>query len=173
MSQASISRIGNTEFTDIQGTAYKRRVGTTQWVRVSSPPPSETNPLLLMLVRQRQSPGEPLHWSLFLASEGQRGDVFQVKGDAIAMNYVHTANDNLLSSESFEDSYIISRPNQQQSTRIRYWATHEHPPSAPNQAAVQENCQGWTIRVMARLIAENIVASNWGNFARGLQEPLY
>ena len=44
------------------------------------------------IVRQEQTAGEPYHWSLFLAREGQPGVVLQVKGDAVAMQYAHTNN---------------------------------------------------------------------------------
>lgn len=171
MSQVPIKRIGNNEYTTIQGKSYKRRVGATKWVKVESPPPVES-PLLLMLVRQKQADGEPFHWSLFLAREGSRGVAFQVKGDAIAMHYAHATNVDLLGSESFQDSYIMARPNEQQVARIRYWANATPPPSAPNQAAVQENCQGWTIRVIAHLISEQIVGQNWAAAARRLQQPV-
>jgi hypothetical protein len=32
----------------------------------------------------------------------------------------------------------------------------EKPPSAPNRAAVTEHCQGWTVRVVRRLVEEGI-----------------
>ncbi|OAF61255.1 hypothetical protein VC83_02122 [Pseudogymnoascus destructans] len=44
-------------------------------------------PLVLSVVTQRQVPGEPDHWSLFVASEDEAGEVFQVKGDAQQMAY--------------------------------------------------------------------------------------
>lgn len=93
----------------------------------------------LKLVRQEQITGEPYHWSLFLAREGQPGVVFQVKGDAVAMHYAHDNNTNILYSQSYKDSYIIARPTEHQAARVRYWATHEAAPRAPNQAAVSED----------------------------------
>lgn len=95
----------------------------------------------LKLVRQEQTTGEPYHWSLFLAREGQPGLVFQVKGDALAMRHAHTNNTNILNSQSYKDSYIIARPTEHQAARVLYWATNEAAPTAPNQAAIRENCQ--------------------------------
>lgn len=154
------------------GKEYQRRVGTTEWKKADSPPPTETSPMELKLVRQEQSTGEPYHWLLFLARENERGLVFQVKGDAVAMHYVHVNNINVLSSQSYKDSYIIARLTEDQAARVSYWATHEAAPSAPNQAAVTENCQGWTIRVIRRLVAEGIVQQNWVNTAVSLQQPV-
>lgn len=55
------------------------------WVLVkSSTPPrevaSEVQPLQLLLTIQAQAPGEPDHWSLFVAKENQTGSVYEVKG---------------------------------------------------------------------------------------------
>jgi hypothetical protein len=129
--------------------------------------------LELQLVRQEQIIGEPDHWSLFLAHEGQQGVVFQVKGDALDMQYAHANDINILISLSYKDSYIIARPTEQQAARIRYWATHEAAPRAPNQAAITENCQGWTIRVIRRLVAEGIVQQKWVDSAVSLQQPIH
>lgn len=126
----------------------------------------------LKLVREEQIPGEPHHWSLFLAGEGEPGAVFQVRGDAIAMHHEHLYDTDVLSSESYKDSYIIARPTEHQAARVRYWATYEPAPSAPNQAAVRENCQGWTIRVIRRLVTEGVVQQKWVDTAVGLQEPV-
>ena len=104
--------------------------------------------------------------------EGQPGTVFQVKGDSTAMHHVHTEDVNIVSSSSYKDSYIMAQPTEQQAAKIRYWATHETPPSAPNQAAVQENCQGWVIRVINRLVAEGIVQQQWQNFAMSIKQSI-
>ncbi|KAL9110169.1 MAG: hypothetical protein Q9227_005229 [Pyrenula ochraceoflavens] len=175
MAQASISRVGMTEFTQIQGVSHKRRVGTTEWVRVGSPPPPETEHLSLMLVRERQAPDKPFHWSLCLAPEGKEGEKFQVRGDWTAMHYAHESNINIFNSQTFElqDSFIIGRPDQQQCARILHWVNHEPPPSAQTQADAQENCQGWTLRVIARLVAEEVVESRWRDYFYGLLEPLH
>ena len=147
-------------------------MGTKAWGKVDSPPPTGPPAMELHLVRQKQAGGEPYHWSLFLACEGQPGVVFQVKGDAVAMHYAHTNNINIMISQSYKDSYIIARPTEHQAARVRYWATHEAPPRAVNQAAITENCQGWTIRVIRRLVVEGIVQQNWVNTAVSLQQQV-
>ncbi len=173
MSSPQIQTHGNWQYTTFGGKQWKRRLGTTEWKKADSPPPSGPPPMELKLVRQEQVAGEPYHWSLFLAREGQPGAVFQVKGDALTMHFAHANNVNVLSSQSYKDSYIIARPTEQQAARVRYWATHEAPPRAPNQAAVRENCQGWTIRVIRRLVAEGIVQQNWVNTAGSLQQHVH
>lgn len=128
----------------------------------------------LRLIQEEQAPGEPDHWSMFLAQEGQQGAVFQVKGDAIGMHYAHADGVNILDSceYTYKDSYIISEPDEQQMVRISYWVNSEDPPGAPNQAAVHENCQGWVIRVITRLVSEGIVQQRWLDFAVSIKQPV-
>ncbi|KAL8942321.1 MAG: hypothetical protein Q9211_001438 [Gyalolechia sp. 1 TL-2023] len=174
MSSPPIDTVGNLQFTVFGDKRWKRRVGTTEWKILDDLPPTAaiaSSPMELKLVRQEQTAGEPYHWSLFLAPEGKPGDVFQVKGDAVGMHYVHAEFD-ILRSLSYTDSYIIALPTEDQALRVRYWATHEPPPRAPNQAAVTENCQGWTVRVIRRLVEEGIVQQKWLNTAVSLQEPV-
>ena len=88
------------------------------------------------------------------------------------MRHTHANNVNIMGSLSYKDSFIIARPTENQGARVHYWATHEAPPSAPNQAAVTENCQGWTIRVIRRLVGEGIVEQKWVDVAVDLQQPV-
>lgn len=60
--------------------------------------------LYLFLVRQRQSEGEPLHWSLFLGNEDEPGTVLQVKGCVETMRYVPGKAVKIFSSGSFLDA---------------------------------------------------------------------
>lgn len=73
------------------------------------------------------------------------------------MHHIHANNTDVPSSQSYKDSYIIARPTEHQAARVRYWATHEPAPRAPNQAALREDCQGWAIRAIRRLVTEGIV----------------
>lgn len=157
-----------------RGRDHTRRKGESAWVPVatSSSTPTQSATLNLMLVRQRQSPGEPCHWSLYVACEGQIGTVYQVKGDAIGMRYIQASDIDPTTSASYKDSFNIAQLTPEWAQRVAYWANNETPPSAQTQAAVRENCQGWTIRVMERLVQEGIVAQNWLTQARNLQEPL-
>ena len=134
--------------------------------------PSDTAPNLsdLLLVRQLQAREEPLHWSLFICKENTPGSVSQVCGDSVAMVHHHATNISILSSDSYHDSFIIAKINDEQAQRVRHWATVEPPPKAADAASVYENCQGWVIRVIQRLVGEEIVQSSWLEEARRLQE---
>lgn len=167
-----ITRHGNWEYMSLGERQWKRRAGTLHWHTLDVPPSAEALPMELQLVREKQTPGEPNHWQFFLAREGQPGTIFEVRGDATAMYYNHIEDVNALVSDGYRDSYIIAQPTEQQTTRVRYWATHEVPPSAPNQAAVEENCQGWAIRVIGRLVREGIVEQKWQDFAVSIQEAV-
>ncbi|KAI9823855.1 MAG: hypothetical protein M1826_007601 [Phylliscum demangeonii] len=174
MSEGTIQRHGNYEYRDFQGQSWHRRAGTTEWFPLETPPsdPSATAPppTELHLIRKRQSEGEPDHWCLFLAPEGSSGSVYQVTGDAMAMGYGHAHGVNVVLSASLRDSTIIAQPNEQQADRVRYWAEREEPPSAESMKEVKENCQGWAVRVIARLVEEGIVERRWCQYARGLME---
>ena len=98
MANSQIQTNGNWQYMTSGGELWTRRVGTTEWKRADSTPPTGSSPMELQLVRQKQIAGEPFHWSIFLASECQRGVVFQVKGDAIAMHYAHAENIDVLNS---------------------------------------------------------------------------
>lgn len=68
----------------VDGKSWTKAQGG-DWVLVkgSTPPreiASEDKPLKLFLTIQAQVPGEPQHWSLFVAKENERGSVYQVKG---------------------------------------------------------------------------------------------
>ena len=172
MSKISTKRIGGTEFKEIIGRSYKRKVGTTEWIELEKSPSTGPSLLELKLVLEMQSPGEPDHWSLFLSREGAAGTVFQATGDAIAMTYSPVEDTNLLDSPTYKTSYIIAQLDNEQAARVRFRAVNEPPPSAPNQADVRENCQGWAIRVIGRLVGEGIVEEKWVGFARGMQQPV-
>ena len=170
MSQPDIERHGNWEYTTHDGKRWKRRAGTQQWTEMDSLPQEATVSLQLHLIREYQI--GPDHWLLFLGYEGQLGRVYQVKGDAIAMHHQHSASANPLGSDSFKDVYVIANPDSEQSTRIDHWAVSEPPPSAVNQNAVQENCQGWTIRVLRHLVEEGIVGQDRLTYIESLKQPL-
>ena len=118
MSNSQNQTQGNWQY--ITSGQWKRWVGTTEWKRADSLPPTGSSTTELKVVRQEQTTSEPYHWSLFLAREGQPGVVFQVKGDAVAMHHIHANNTDVLSSQSFKDSYIIARPTEHQAARVRY-----------------------------------------------------
>ncbi|OIW25961.1 hypothetical protein CONLIGDRAFT_513369 [Coniochaeta ligniaria NRRL 30616] len=122
---------------------------------------STSRRLQLYVVFQRQSEGEPDHWSLS-ACDGENGDtrgkVWQVKGDATMMHPQHADNVDVLMSNSCRGFVILNRNlTPEQLAIVDKVARSERAPSAPNQRAVRENCQGWTMRVVRRLEAKGVV----------------
>ncbi|KAK2875399.1 hypothetical protein FQN49_001625 [Arthroderma sp. PD_2] len=84
MSDPAVKKIGNFEYMTRDERRY-RRVGTIDWIPIEAALSEHTGPpLLLSLVRLTQIEGEPDHWALTAAREGQAGAVYQVTGDAIA-----------------------------------------------------------------------------------------
>jgi hypothetical protein len=137
---------------------------------MESPPPASSQ-LTLSLVLETQSFGEPDHWSLFVASEGRSGQVYQVKGDAEFMEYEHAEGVDILTSESLKTAYTLCNLTQDQAERVAYYANTEPPPSAPDRASVRENCQGWTVRVLEKLAEEGIVTEDWLERVKDMVEP--
>lgn len=169
----SATRIhGNWEYANIDGVEKKRRVGTTKWELTDVSLPDEILHLELYIVRQVQADGEPYHWSLFVANEGKAGAQYQVKGDTTMMHYMHAKPVNMFLSESFFDSFTMARLTEAQAARVHHWATQETPPSAPNLAAVTENCQGWVVRVVKRLVEEGIVEPKWVLESEKMKQPV-
>ena len=68
------------------------------------------------------------------------------------MHHAHADGNNVLISDSYKDSSIIARSIEERVARVHYWATYEPRPSAPNRAAVRENCKGWTRRVIGNAV---------------------
>ena len=56
--------------------------------------------------------------------------------------------------------------------RVRFWAYHETSPMAKNQKEVKENCQGWCVRVVERLVHEGYVESKWLESMRGMMQAV-
>ena len=99
MSEYEITTRGNWQYATLGRTSYRRRRGTEAWTPVEQAP-SEPE-LVLSLVLQNQGPGEPDHWSLFVAPEGGIGQVYQVKGDAELMQHTHLEGTNVLKLRFF------------------------------------------------------------------------
>ncbi|KAF2012946.1 hypothetical protein BU24DRAFT_425543 [Aaosphaeria arxii CBS 175.79] len=127
----------------------------------------------LHLVLQRQSEGEPDHWSLFVACEGQKGERFQVTGDAENMYYVHDLDMNILEDEAYKTSFVLAKDlDAEAEVCIKRIAEAETPPSAPNRAAVRENCQGWAYRVVCKLVEEGVVLGEKLPGVKAMIEPI-
>jgi hypothetical protein len=124
-------------------------------------------------VHQRQGAGEPRHWSLSVAHENWPGFIYQVKGYAEFMTYLPS--DRLIDitkSGTFLTSYQLAVLTEHQATLVKQVADNEPPPRAPNRQSVQKNCQGWTVRVIAKLVERGIVPAAKLNMARSMMEPV-
>ncbi|QKX59034.1 uncharacterized protein TRUGW13939_06163 [Talaromyces rugulosus] len=170
-----ISTTGTTERCEFNGRHFKRRRGTQKWIvfeaEKEKPQGPTSDPYYVYLV-QEQNPG-PLHWSLFITKENKIGLVYQVTGDAEFMTYQpSTCEINLFDSESFLNAYELAVLNEQQAAVVRQVAENEPPPRAPNRQSVLENCQGWTVRVIAKLVERGIVPTSKLELARSMVEPL-
>ncbi|KAI0971531.1 hypothetical protein F4678DRAFT_461481 [Xylaria arbuscula] len=173
-------RVMNREYcTASDGTEWVRRIRrdgtTTEWEQYvpDTPYVAEASPrLCLWLVRQKQ-PGGPYHWLLAIAGdEGGPGQLYQVKGDALYMYYVHATNVDVFRSDSYYDSYNLAQLDEDGRAWVDYVAISQPPPSAENVASIAENCQGWTVRVLAELEARAIVPYGTVLMVRGMMESL-
>jgi hypothetical protein len=170
MNESQIQTHGNYEYRMFDNAMQRRRKGTEEWSRIEPPPPAPSE-LTLSLVLETQSFGEPDHWSLFVASEGGTGKVYQVKGDAEFMQYEHAEGVDILTSECLKTAYTLCNLTEDQAGRVAYYANTETPPSAPDRAAVTENCQGCTVRVLEKLAAQGIIMGEWLARVKDMVEP--
>ena len=170
--------VGLREVCEVNGRTFSRRKGIREWTeQVSAPggskPPPPSSSLYLSLVHQEQGLGEPLHWSLFVARENQPGYVYQVKGDAEYMRYQPSDRMvNIVQSTTFLNIYQLAVVTEQQDILIRQTAEREPPPRAANRQSVRENCQGWTVRVIAKLVKMGIVPMAKLQMARSMLQPV-
>lgn len=177
-SNASIRKIYGIERAS-EGPFTWRRYGTnwalerTDFNEAPAPAaPAQENPSLY-LVLQVQAKGEPNHWSLFVAREGKKGDVYQVKGDAESMSHRHAQKVNIFLSLTYRTSYVLVQDLPAAAEAwVKSLAETETPPSAPNRAAVRENCQGWACRVLAKLVEKGIVSKDTLASVQGMIEPI-
>ena len=124
----------------------------------SEPPPTR----YLTVIAEHQAENEPKHWSLFAHVPNAVGTgpglSWQVTGDAEFMHFEHAAGVSRMESPDFAWHQVLSQDlSEGQLVRVDEIARAEKPPSAPNRAAVTEHCQGWTVRVVRRLVEEGIV----------------
>lgn len=157
------------------GTSFTRKLSratgqpTSDWTAVEKsvdetsssalePPPTR----YLSVIAEHQAENEPKHWSLFShvpnAMGTGPGQVWQVTGDAEFMHFEHAAGVDQMSSPTFAWHQFLSQDlSDGQLARVDEIVRAEKPPSAPNRAAVKEHCQGWTVRVVRRMVEEGIV----------------
>lgn len=114
---------GNREFTSSGNTTYSRRTGTTDWKLVETSPPEPKPTLAFSLVRRKQSPGEPYHWSLFVHYDtSTTGSNYEVRGDATFMYHNFADHLDLLNSDSVQDSYDIATISQAEADCVKSYA---------------------------------------------------
>ena len=149
------------------GTQWTRRVDAagkalTEWKQLESVPAALPEPLKLHVVARHQAEGEPKHWALFAsrpdANGKTHGQAWQVTGDAEYMHYDHAGDIDLFNSASFAwHQTLNSNLSDSDFVTVDRLARSEVPPRAKSRREVTENCQGWTIRLLRRLVAEGIV----------------
>ncbi|KAI1116872.1 hypothetical protein F5Y14DRAFT_405601 [Nemania sp. NC0429] len=112
----------------------------------------QANKKHLFLVRQHQSAGQPMHWSLAVAPEnGGTGDIYQVKGDAVYMCYQRTLSIDIFASSSYADCHRLCALDAAGQSSVARVASQVRPPRAASQAEAQVNCQDWAVQVIRRL----------------------
>ncbi|OJJ84027.1 uncharacterized protein ASPGLDRAFT_375059 [Aspergillus glaucus CBS 516.65] len=178
--------IGLREICQVNNHHFRRLRGTETWIEYTPSPTStiqepkpdkpekeSTGPIYLSLSLESQSPSEPNHWSLFLARENAPGKLYQVTGDAESMTYEPSIQDvDITTAENFFTLYQLAEISEEQAGIVREIAEGEMPPKAENRAAVGENCQGWCVRVLGRIVGRGIVGREKVEMARGLMEPV-
>lgn len=167
---------GLREVCEVGDHQFWRLRGTSQWqpYKPDSPAPISTqnHKFHLSIVLHQQASGRN-HWVLFLAKEGEKGDILEVKGDAEFMRYAPSTEPvNPVTLEGYVTSYDLATISDDQVAVVREVAGKETPPSAPNRRMVKENCQGWVVRVMGQLVARGIIPSHKLDMAKRLQEPI-
>ncbi|KAJ5748825.1 uncharacterized protein N7511_010521 [Penicillium nucicola] len=163
---------------EVNGQTLTRRNGTQEWTKHA--PESEAQltasldsaSLYLSLIHHAQGPGEPFHWSLFVAHENHPGSVYQVKGDAEFMTYEPEDSVDETQAESFSTLYQLAVVSEEQARVIKQVAECEPPPHAPNRQYVIENCQGWSVRVIAKLVERGIVPPVKLEMAISMMQPV-
>ncbi|KAJ5209001.1 hypothetical protein N7449_003380 [Penicillium cf. viridicatum] len=179
----TIKTRGFREVCEVDGRIFFRKRGAQGWTEdTSNPealkPPVESPNLYLYLVQEEQAPGEPNHWALFLADENEPdyGYVYQVTGDAEDMKYEPSAEKiNVVDAGLTSNVYTLAVVSQEQARAarlVKQAAEEELPPQAENRKSVTENCPGWTVRVIDRLVKEKIVMPQKLELARSLMQAV-
>ncbi|KAE8344836.1 hypothetical protein BDV24DRAFT_160139 [Aspergillus arachidicola] len=170
-----IQTIGLREICQVHGHHFKRIRGKAEWTEYSPEalPPTELQPLYLSLVHESQGPDEPFHWSLFVARENEPGWLYQVTGDAEHMIYEPSDGKvDITISESFLTLYQLASVTEGQAMVVKSIADRETPPYAVSRREVKENCQGWVVRVIGRLVEEGTVSGSKLEMARAMMQPV-
>ncbi|KAL4915664.1 hypothetical protein BDW62DRAFT_212518 [Aspergillus aurantiobrunneus] len=148
-----ITTISLREFCAINGHHFKRREDTEKWQEYTPEAPLSPacQPIYLSLINEKQGPSEPNHWSLFVARENEPSSSYQVTGDAEFMRYESPPRPiDVTASVSFANIYHLTTVAEDQGLVVKEIAEREPHPRAINRQSAKENCQGWTVRVIAK-----------------------
>lgn len=149
----------------------------------------ESKEMKLSLIQFTQLPQEPLHWALFLGIEGCPGELFQVTGDAECMHYEHVefgsgagleSGVDVTTLEGFLTAYTLASfpmPSQKDDGNeavkaVKEIVWNEPAPRAASRKDVKENCQGWAVRVLQRLMERGLVEERKVSMVKGLMRPV-
>lgn len=115
--------------------------------------------LRLLVVRENQAQGEPKHWDLCLCRDDDFCvRIFQVTGDATHMVLKTEEDMERLHAPDYHTSYgLRTGLLPQHISLLESTVLSEPAPEAPDRRSVKENCQGWTLRVLARLAEKDLV----------------
>lgn len=75
-------------------------------------------------------------------------------------------------SDDFATLYQLAVLTWEQARVVEEVAREEVPPRARDRAAVRENCQGWCVRVVERLVRMGVVGGGKVEMMRGMLEPV-
>lgn len=170
-----LRRIGATEFAEVEGKTYKRRIGTKQWVLADTHADTDVREpdLQLLLVLERQASGERDLWSLFVARQGRPGDLFTVRGGTQGMMYHPEPNVNPFASGSFKQAVVLAGPLALKDvTTIRKATETEFSPMAASQCEVKEDSQHWSIRVADKLAGLGMIKPAKVEQIKNMLEPI-
>ncbi|CAG8377393.1 unnamed protein product [Penicillium salamii] len=149
---------GLREVCEFEGRRFYRKKGTQEWTEdksdpESTMPPAEFPHLYLYLVTEEQGPGEAE--SMKYEPSAEKVNVF----DAGITSNVYTL-------------AVVSEEQARAAKLVKQIAEQEPPPRAKDRKSVTENCQSWTMRVIARLVKEGIVMSQKLEVARSMLQPV-
>jgi hypothetical protein len=135
-------------------------------------PTASQDPLHLYVLQEMQGPGEPTHWSLFLAKEQGNGTEYQVVGDNTFMQYLHETDVDPRTDEAFHNAYEMCEMSERSVQLLDRYANEIPPPRAPDRASVTENCQTWAIKVLRKLQSDGVVGKEAVDSMEGQVQPI-
>lgn len=116
----------------------------------------------------------PPHWCLFVAAKGQPGKVYEDSEDAEYMIYQPSTEPiDITKFTIFLTLYQLAVMKEQQEMLVKQVADIGPPPQALNREPITDNCQGWVVRVITKLVERDIVPSSKLEMARSMMQPVW